>query len=84
MEAITVEPVNESIRLSVEAIKIKNEFVKMGFRGGGPIVSLLGYSAPEIAKKYTETEMHNFWNLRIKKPEMIKDLQMVIEKLKAE
>jgi len=84
MKSIIVQPVNKSIKISIESILVKNEFIKMGFKSGGILFLILKHSFPDISKKYTNDQIVSYWNLRLKSEEMNNDFLKVIEVLKAE
>lgn len=84
METIKINPANESIKIMADALKIKNEFVGMGFKGVYSLCLILKLSFPDVYKKYNEKDILGYWNLRIRNEEMNNDFLNVIEALKAE
>jgi len=84
MEVVKFKPMDESQKLAIEAMKIKNEFVKIGFDRRSAFIGLV----QDNLNKYRDYKSVNvliaFWVGRYAKEPFLEDMRNLLETLKHE
>lgn len=88
MEVIEITPLDATQKLMIESMKIKNEFIKMGFVKRGAFVGAVGSINPKYRNEDTHNDLLSFWVGRYRsddlEDELIADLNNVVEILRHE
>ena len=84
MEAISITPHNERMQLFARCVNIINEFQKMGFDNRSAFCVIVQELDPSYRDYHKLKKLHEFWNMRAHKVEMILELESIVDTLKKE
>lgn len=81
---IVIKPANEEIGVWATVVKLKNDFLNLGFEKPLAFAQVVcdilpAYSTPQGIKK-----LNHWWSLRVKDADLNNDLETVLEKLRHE
>jgi hypothetical protein len=84
MEAILIEPHNDKMQAYARCVSVVNDFHKMGF-GNRSAFCVIVQEYDSTYKDYHKIKkLHEFWNMRAHKLDMIVELESVVDRLKNE
>ena len=84
MNLIQFKPVDKDVEVHGNALRILNEFKTLGFTTRSAFVEVVLQIDPHYNEFGRIQKLMNFWSVRVKHEILNKDLDKVIEKLKAE
>ena len=84
MNLIQFRPVDKDIQVHGEALRILNEFKTLGFVTRSAFVEVILQKNPDYNDFGKIQKLMNFWSVRVKDESLNKDLDIVLDKLKAE
>ncbi|AGO49148.1 hypothetical protein Phi39:1_gp33 [Cellulophaga phage phi39:1] len=84
MKKIIITPANNDIKIQVEAISIKSDFISLGFKTRSSFVSVVQVMNKKYKTKKNGELLQKFWNIRKCTAVLNRDLELIIENLKNE
>ena len=84
MKNICINPIDDDIRLQVEALNIKNEFKRLGFTAVGGFVGVVQQNIDQYRDYKKVARLMSFWQGRVKDDILNKQLHNLLDKLKTE
>lgn len=85
MNIIQIKPVDDEMKLRAEAVRILNEFKKLGFTKREAFIEVVFDHDPNYKSNFKRMRLlENFWSGRIKSKFLNDDLEVVLSKLKSE
>lgn len=84
MEVMKFKPMDESQKLAIEAMKIKNEFVQMGFERRKAFIEVVQSNMNKYRSYQSVNILIQFWVGRYSKEEFLNDMRVVLDNLKNE
>ncbi len=81
---ITITPANHEIKVMADTVRIRNQFVNMGFETRSGFIGVVQQINPDYIEYKAVTLLERWWNNRAKSEELNKDLEIVLEKLRHE
>lgn len=82
--SILIEPRSEEISIVARALKIKNEFLALGFTRPYAFVELVCDIFPKYSNPEGIKNLNHWWAIRKKDEALNADLEIVLEKLRHE
>lgn len=74
--SIVIVPKTEKIAQMAQALRIKNEFISLGFMGKSAFFEVVQEKCPEFKEYKNSQKLHNWWMGRIGDPT---DLNVILE-----
>ena len=84
MKTICITPIDEGIRVHIEALNIKNEFKRLGFSTVSGFVGVVQDNLPGYKDYNDMKRLLQFWSGRLKNDDFNQELTKLLESLKAE
>ncbi len=83
MENILIRPFADDIAESAHQLRMKNEFMKLGFSRAGFIAIVQEYKSKYLEYS-TAKRLERWWDFRCRSLEINKDIEVILNKLKNE
>jgi len=83
MKKIVIQPLDEKQKLLLQALKIKNEFIKMGFTKRKVFVEVVQEALPDYRSYKSTQYLIDFWLSRVKDEKLNSRLLQLIIHLKS-
>lgn len=84
MKIVQINPVNNDMYLLANAIRILNEYKRLGFNNRGAFLEVVRLKDPEYNDYNLLRKLEFFWAGRLKDKHVNDDLEVILEKLKIE
>lgn len=81
---ITINPHTKDMSVLATAVKLKNDFLVLGFKTPVSFIEIVQEYLPEYKEYHKAKKLHNWWFQRSKSEELNKKIDLVINKLKTE
>lgn len=79
---ITIDPVNTDMSVMANAVRLKNEFIRLGFETSSAFSSIVRHYKPNYVDETKKLEQ--WWLLRLKDVQVNADVEYVLEMLRDE
>lgn len=79
---VTIDPVNTDMSVMANAVRLKNEFIRLGFETSSAFVSIVRHYKPGYTGDTKKLE--HWWLLRLKDDDVNTDVEFVLGMLKNE
>ena len=83
-QAMCLDPVDDFVETQFRALHAINSFKKMGFDSWKAFYEIMVEKYPNADEVQVYKKLHAFWALRNFRPEIVQNVEMVLESLKAE
>lgn len=83
-KTVTITTHNQDIGVLADALRLKNEFLTMGFATPRSFVRIVTHYLPELADKKSVALLNRWWSQSLKDAELNDRLDVVLNKLKTE
>ncbi len=77
-KTICITPVDKTIRGWAEALYILNEFKRLGYTKREVFIAVMVKTSPEYNDYKKVQQLHHFWAMRDRSPELLKDIEAVL------
>ena len=78
---IIITPANADLKLRAEALKIVNDFARMGFKNRAAFMAIVCHYYPKYKDNKQNTRLSNWWYGKFTDSEMASEIKNVINKL---